>query len=126
MVNILIDVVKEIFGIIELKKDIHDKTKLRISEVLNEVSSVLYDTAQKLKINEYPHGNCVIMERLSNDLGFHISEFVSSDDLDRLMISLKKSVELERLFSIREEPETIPTIEKAAGEFKSLSLIMRI
>lgn len=126
MVDILIDISKEIFGILEQKKDIHQKTKLRISEVLHDVSSILYDTSQKLKNNEYPHGNCVVMERLSNDLGFHISEFVSSQDLDRLTTSLKKSVELEKLFSIREEPETIPTIEKAAGEFKSLSLFLRI
>lgn len=126
MVGILVDVMKEIVGYIKDKNEIHEQTVLRVSEILSEISNTLSDTAYKLKNNEYPHGNCVVIQRLSDNLKFQLSEFITMEDIDRLHNSLREASEVERLYALKEMPDTIPSIERAAGEFKSMSILMRI
>lgn len=126
MLSILSDVIKEIISLIKEKEELHEMTKLRLSEILNEICLILYDTADKLKENVYPHGNCVVLQRLSDNLQFQICEFIETNQLERLYDSLKEASEVERLFAIRNNPDVIPMIEKAAGEFKSMSLLIKL
>ena len=48
---------------------------------------------------------------------------MTKEDAVRLSQVLKQASEIEKQFSIRNEPDTIPEIERSAGEFKAMSLL---
>lgn len=125
MIEILLNITQQIFNEIEKKREIHEVTSLRISQVLDEIATILSNTAENFQNDEYPHGNCVIMKRLSENLGFHISEYVSSEEFERLMSSLKNVSQLERLYAQRKDSNIISELQRAAGEFKSMSILMK-
>jgi len=126
MLDSAISLCKEICQVLDKKRTVRKETKLRISIVLDEISRVMDDTAIKLKSDEYPHGNCVILENLSENLNKYLSEYIRAEDLKKLDESLSKSITVEKYFAHRKDPKTISDIERASGEFKSLSLILKI
>ena len=125
MFSIIIDICKSIIDLISKDNEVRLETRLRMSTILLEISQVLQDTADKLKKDEYPHSNCAVMERLSNNLHFILIDLVNMDVLDNLYELLVQSSQVEKQFATRNDPDTIPTIEKAAGEFRAMSMILR-
>lgn len=126
MLSIAIDLCKNALEYIKTNKHAKLELKLRISVLLEEISKLLEDTASKLEKDEYPHFNCALLEKMTNHLHFHLIEHVPQDEVDNLRKVLLESTQIEKEFAKRKEPETIPQIKKAAGEFKAMSLIMKI
>jgi hypothetical protein len=125
MFSIVIDICKNVLDFVIQNKTIKNNQKETISNILLEISNILEDTANKLSIGEYPHGNCIVMERLSNNLHFNLIDLVPQEDIDRLHDSLLKSSNLEKEYANRENPETIKSIKMASGEFKSMSILIK-
>jgi hypothetical protein len=126
MLSFVLDLCKYVIEQVTKNKEIKLETRLRISTILFEISSILQDTADKLKKDEYPHANCVAMTSLSNNLHFILIDLVDMDVLDKLHNLLIEASQVEKQFAIRKEPNTIPMIEEAAGEFKAMSLILKV
>jgi len=124
MFSVVIDILKGVVDFLQKTEQINIESKKRISQNLDEISSILNDTAEKLKRDEYPHMNCTILEHLSDNLQFQISDVLTFEELEKLRSTLKEVSLIERQYAIRKEPNTIPSIEKAAGEFKSMSLLL--
>lgn len=121
------EIAKSFLQFILVTKDIEKEKKEKISEVLLEISLLLDDTADKLSKDEYPHNNCSVMERLSTDLLNSVKEYlpenISYDSAHKLLL---EASQLEKHFTNRQDGITIPTIQKAAGEFKALSIISKL
>ena len=126
MFSLVIDLVKNVVDVAIKNKTINMEHKEKMSEVLKEISNVLIDTAQKLKNDEYPHMNCAILERLSSNFQFYVSDLISINELNTLRTALLEASQIEKQFALRNEKETIPTIEKAAGEFRALSITINM
>jgi endo-alpha-1,4-polygalactosaminidase (GH114 family) len=127
MISILFDTVNSFLKFIAINKDIEKEKKEKMSEFLLEISNVLNDTAEKLLKDEYPHNNCAVMEKLSTDLldtiREHLPENISYDSAHKLLLDASH---LEKHYANRKDEITIPTIQKAAGEFKALSMISKL
>lgn len=126
MYSLLIDLIKNVVDMAQKNKTINIQYKQKISEILNEISVVLFDTAQKLRNDQYPHMNCAILERLASNFQFYSSDIISFDDLNILRTALLEASQIEKQFALRNEPDTIPEIEKAAGEFRAMAIIINM
>lgn len=126
MLSIAVDICKTIIETLRKSKELRLDDRLRVSTILEEISKIILDTAEKLKIDEYPHYNCALLEKLSERLHFHLIDFVKPADLDNLHDTLKEASQIEKTFALRKEPETIPSLEEAAAEFKTLSILIKI
>lgn len=125
MFDIVLDICKSVIDLVHKDQEIKLDTKLRVSSILSEISNILQDTADKLKKDEYPHSNCVVMKRMADHLHFSLIDLVNMDVLDNLHKVLIESSEVEKQFALRKELDTIPKIEEAAGEFKAMAMILR-
>lgn len=125
MLSVVIEICKNIIDFVKNEGDLRLEERLRISFVLEEISNILLDTAKKLRADEYPHFNCVLIEKMANDLHFYLIDQVKPEDLDSLHKVLIEASQVEKQFALRHEHETIPEIEKAAAEFKTMSLLMK-
>lgn len=126
MLSIAIDLCKTIIENLRKEDELNLDLKIRISSVFNKISDILLDTAQKLKSDEYPHYNCVLLEKLSDTLHFHLIDLVEPSVLDNLHSVLRESSQIEKTFTLRKEPDTIPNLESAAAEFKAMSILFEI
>lgn len=126
MIGTVVDICKSFIDFILKNKEIQNERKEKISKVFEEISLILQDTSDKLKQDEYPHGNCVVMEKLSFNLKHQLSGIISDSDLYQLSSALSEASQLEKEFALRKESETIPTIERASGEFKAMSILLKI
>lgn len=125
MISIAIDICKGVIDYLNNKGELRLEERMRVSSILNEISEILLDTANRLKINEYPRHNCGVLEKLSKDLHFQLIDHVKPDELDRLHEVLLEASQVEKQFTFRFDPETIPTIENASAEFKAMSILMK-
>lgn len=125
MISFLLDLAKNIFEQLRIENELRLEQRLRISGILEEISNILKDTAEKLERDEYPHYNCVLMENMSNQLHFNLLENVQVDALDLLHSQLLECSQVEKQFAIRKQPDTIDQLYKAAAEFKTYSMIMK-
>ena len=126
MLSFAIELCKEALSYITNNKKTKIELKLRISVLLEEISNLLEDTATKLEKDEYPHFNCALLEKMTNHLHFHLQEHVPEKQVDELRNTLLNSTQVEKEFNKRHEFDTIPNLKKAAGEFKAMSLLLKI
>ena len=126
MLSTAIDLCKSAVDVVLKGKEMRHDTKVRAGILLEEIAKILEDTANKLSVNEYPHFNCALMEKMCDHFHFHLTGAVPEDQLDELYESMKEASQVEKQFAIRHEPDTIPSIFKAAGEFKALGLLLKI
>lgn len=126
MISVILDICKTFVDFIMKNKEIQKQKKEKISLILEEISKILQDTADKLKKDEYPHGNCVVMEKLSLNLNKELAGLIPDEDLKQLIDSLIDASRVEREFALRKEPNTIPEIEMVSGEFKAMSMLLKI
>ena len=127
MIGQMFDIAKSFLQFILVTKDIEKEKKQKISETLLEISQILDDTADKLLKDEYPHNNCVVMERLSTNLldivKDYLPENISYESAHKVLL---EASHLEKHYANRKDEITIPTIQKAAGEFKALSIMSKL
>jgi hypothetical protein len=126
MISTIIDICKGFIDLVLKNKEIEKERKEKISETFQEISLILQDTADNLKEDVYPHGNCVVMEKLSMKLHSLLLGVIPDEDLNHLTQSLIDSSQIEREYGLRKEPETIPGIERASGEFKAMSILLKL
>lgn len=122
--------------LIEIAKFIHDlfakgtefkgKEKENVTKVLDEISSLLYDTIEKLKQDVYPHGNCSAMGVLSVNLVSSLIGKIPQNDLKKLSSSLSEASQLENEYANRMDGKTIESIGNAAGLFKAAAILNKI
>lgn len=124
MLSVAVDICKTIIENLKNEEKLKFEEKLRVSNLLNEISKVLEDTAIKLKSDEYPNYNCALLHKLSDNLHFHLIDYVRPEVLDDLHSALMVASQIERTFAIRNEPETIPMVETAAAKFKAMSMLI--
>ena len=125
MIGIAVDICKNFIDFFVKNKQITEEKKLKISKILEDISLILVDTADKFDRGEYPHGNCVVMQNLSSSLCKKLEGMVEQQDLKKLEKSLMDASFLEKLYAKRNE-ETIKALQIASGEFKSLSIIIKL
>jgi hypothetical protein len=126
MLSTAIELCKAALEYINSNKKTKKELKLRISVLLEEISKLIEDTALKLEKDEYPHFNCALLEKMSNHLHFHLLEYVPQEEVDELRKTLIESTQIEKEFAKRHDPKTIPSLKSAAGEFKAMSLLMKL
>lgn len=124
MFTLLLDLVKNIVEIAQKQHSINMLYKENISKILNEISDVLNDTAEKLNRDEYPHMNCATLNTLSTNFEFYVSDLIPKEQLENLSNCLKEASHVEKLFALRKEAETILDLKKAAGEFRAFAIII--
>ena len=125
MLSIALDLCKGVLENLRKENELRLDERLRISGILNDIGNILIDTSEKLKKDEYPSFNCLMLEKLANQLHFQLIDLVNFEELDNLHKVLVESSNVEKSFSQRKEPETILIIENAAAEFKTLSLMLK-
>lgn len=126
MLSTAIELCKSSIDLFYKSKETRQDTKLRVGVLLEEMSKILMDTADKLSKDEYPHFNCALMEKMCDHLHFHITGIVPEEQLDELYDALKEASQVEKQFALRYEPDTISSLYKAAGEFKALGLLIKV
>lgn len=126
MVSELIDACKNIVHLITDVRQQEKEKKMKVSEVLFEISNILSDTANQINNGEYPHGNCVLMQRLAEKLHLVLDGITEPEDNERLKSILLESSNLEKEYANREDPETIQQLERAGAEFKAMGILLTI
>jgi hypothetical protein len=126
MLGTSIDLLKSVVDLVVKNKQMKKETKIRIAILLEEISNLLEDTANKLSNNEYPHFNCALMNKMSDHLYFHLTDYIPENQLKELHDSLRESSQVEKQFANRGEISTIPSIYEAAGNFKAFSLLLKV
>ena len=126
MLSTAIDLCKSAIDLFYKSKETRQDTKLRVGILLEQISKILQDTADKLSKDEYPYFNCALMEKMCDHLHFHITGVVPEEQLNELYEALKEASQVEKQFAVRHEPNTIPSIYEAAGEFKALGLLIKV
>ena len=126
MLDLAVNLCKNIIDFINSEKRIETENRKLVSDILTEISDILDNTANSLKKDEYPHKNCQIMQNLSLNLCDKLSKYISQSDLNRLETVLIDASRIEGEFALRNEPDTIPRIEMASGEFKSMAILMKL
>ena len=53
-------------------------------------------------------------------------DYLNTEEIDRLHNVLSEASLIEREFAKRKDPNTIPALYKAAGDFKSLSILIKL
>ena len=69
MFGALLDLCMTVFDHLKSENELRLETRLRVSGILEEISDILRDTANKIKADDYPHYNCVLLEN------FHLNPF---------------------------------------------------
>jgi hypothetical protein len=126
MITAMFDIAKNVLQFILVNNEIKKEKKEKISETLLEISNILDDTAEKLSKDEYPHNNCALMEKLSTDLLEHLKEYLPENISEGAQKVLLEAAQVEKHYANRKDEITIPTIRKAAGEFKALSILSKL
>lgn len=126
MFELFVDICKKVIDLIKENDKETKENRLMISNVLNDISNLLTDTAEKLKNDIFPHTNCAIMEHLSYELSSKLIKYMDENQIKELNECLNEVVFLEKQFVKRKDPNTIPSIEEAAGKLKSMSILIKI
>lgn len=126
MLATAVELCKSALVLVFKSKEMKQETKLRVGILLEEISKLLLDTADKLSNDVYPMFNCSLMEKMCGHLHYHIQGIIPEEQLDKLYVALREASQVEKQFALRHDPDVIPSIYEAAAEFKALSLMMKV
>jgi len=119
----LIKLVVELFG----KERVEGRENLKhISEVILEISEVVADTVEKMKRDEYPHQNCGILMMHSQNLCNLLEGSIDEKILAQLKEVLDQASQIELMFSKRDEPGLIDSLEEISGKLKAFSILIKL
>ena len=119
----LIKLVVELFG----KERVEERENLKhISEVILEISEVVADTVEKMKRDEYPHQNCGILMMHSQNLCNLLDGSIDEKILAQLKEVLDQASQIELMFSKRDEPGLIDSLEEISGKLKAFSIHIKL
>lgn len=104
-----------------------DRTKkFDIAGILCDISSILLDTSVKLSEDKYPYNNCQIMENLSHALHESLDGYVDNDTRNKINELLCEASQLEKLYQLRGNKEIIRELMRISGEFKAMSILIKL
>lgn len=126
MFSIIADITMKIVELISENENSKKEDRERISKILGEISDIILDTSVKLKKDEYPHNNCIVLERLANSLHFNLIDYVEQGELDKLHQLLIESSNIEKLYAYRNNKDTVRDLMKISGEFKAMSIFLLV
>lgn len=126
MFSLFFELLSKIVEIIKNNSEMDRTKKLDISGILSDISSILLDTSVKLSEDKYPHNNCQIMENLSYALHRSLDGYVDNDTRNKIKELLVESSQLEKLYQLRENKEIIRDLMRISGEFKAMSILIKL
>ena len=97
-----------------------------LSKIILEISEVIFDTSEKLKRDEYPHQNCGILTMHSENLSELLKDSIDEKILIQLKEVLDQASQIELMFSRRNEPGLIHSLEEISGKLKALSTLIKL
>ena len=97
-----------------------------LSKIILEISEVIFDTSEKLKRDEYPHQNCGILTMHSENLSELLKDSIDEKILIQLKEVLDEASQIELMFSRRNEPGLIHSLEEISGKLKALSTLIKL
>lgn len=123
-----IELGKTIFELFSKQKQLEREQKERVAKICEDVSKILEETCHELSTDQYPHGKCKVMEILSYNLMKEIREtkVLHEEKCYQLETALVLSAKLEGEYANRKDPNTIIELAMASGNFKALSLLLRV
>lgn len=121
MITVLVDCGKFIVQLLTKYKADSIERKKELSEVLFQISHLLYSVAGELKNDRYPTGSCAAMQHLSDGL----LQKLDDPSCAELCDMLKQASNMEMLYSIKDQ-EVIDMVEKTAGRFYSAALLAKL
>jgi hypothetical protein len=121
-----LDIMKMIFEFILKSDNMKAEKKLKIAEVFQDISDLLEETVVDLKNDVYPHGKCMSMANLADNMTGLMKDYVEKDKLEELTYMLKDACRLEKEFANRTNPNSILDIQTTAGMFNSFAIMYKI
>jgi len=124
MFSIIVDIAMKIVDYVRDNNKLKRQERENLSDVFRDISEIILDTAVKLKNNQYPHNNCVVLEKLANNLHLHLIDYADQDELDKLHGLLKDASEIEKLYTYRHNEDMVRDLMKISGEFRAMSILL--
>lgn len=121
-----LEIFKTILSLSDRKRQIQEEKKERLVKALALMSDVVGAAIKDLQNNIYPTGSCIAMEQISNDIMKVVGDMLSKEDAQKLSNQLFLASKLELEYAMRDNPETIPALQKAQGLLTALSIIYSI
>jgi len=121
-----LEIVKTLLSISDRRKDMELEKRERLSKAFQLMSDVIGKAAEDLQNNIYPTGSCIAMEQLASDILKAVGDMMSKEDAKQLSNQLHMASHLELEYAMRENPTTIPTLQKAQGKLLALSILYSI
>lgn len=126
MFSIILDSVKFFIDSLDKKAEKDEIHVEKVADTLEKISDILKDTYEKISNDIYPHDNCRILEIFCNQLEGLIKSELSEDNKKLLIDSIRESTNIEKLYYKREDGETLERILISSGDFKSMSILIRL
>ncbi len=117
-----LEVIKFILDIVKNGKETNQEEKERLADFFSEISTLLEQTALSIESNNYPHGSCTALSSCANSIMDILKDKM---DYDR-SINLARILDVEREWAFRDNPDTIPKLLQASGEFEAASMLIKI
>lgn len=121
-----LEIFKTILSLSDRKRQIQEEKKECLVKALTLMSDVVGGAIKDLQNNIYPTGSCIAMEQISNDIMKVVGDMLSKEDAQKLSNQLFLASKLELEYAMRDNPETIPALQKAQGLLTALSIIYSI
>lgn len=121
-----LEVIKFILDIVKNGKETNQEEKNRLAEFLTEISTLLEQTALSIQSNTYPHGSCTALSSCANSIMDILKEKIDYDKAISLARILDEACIVEREWAFRDNPDTIPKLLQASGEFKAAAMLIKI
>jgi hypothetical protein len=124
MFSTIVDIAMKIVDYVRDNNKLKREERENLSNILNEISEIILDTAVKLKKDQYPHNNCVVLEKLANNLHLNLIDHVEQDELDKLHGLLMDASNIEKFYAYRHNEDILRDLMKISGEFKAISILL--
>lgn len=126
MLSLIFELLSSIVEIVSKNKEIAKHERETMSDILFDISNLILDTSVKLSVDEYPHNNCKTMETLSKRLHLQMINHIDGESLDRLYDLLIEASNLEKLYAYRGNKEIIKELMHISGEFRAMSMLIKL
>lgn len=122
IISLLLSVATSLFSV---AVTVNEQTKNKnhaAGTILEQISIVLNEVADKLRNDEVPHGACETIKQLAVGLEQALEDIVENPQHYKNMLIEAHNVEV-LYMSTQQDKSLIDEIERAAGKFKSAALL---